>query len=317
MTTKASVQNALPLRDLFLARKNDNFIADLVAPTIFVTKAKGHYYRLKNYNLIPENDILGSRSGAPEVFTDYEKQEYTVHQHGEKAYLDYQLFDYSDFESIERMRKDLLFTIKEKLMLSRELALAKLLTTPANFPSMTTALTGTQRWDDPSSDPTNQIKLAVEEIKLKGGKMPNTLILGSKVNTALSFNTALADRVSMTNEKVVSKAILSKLLMNAGIEIPENRIIVGNATYKTDINSADTYVWNDIALFAYIDPNASTMLDDTLVKNFRLKGNAGVKVGMYKSNDPTVLGEWITGQLDYGFELVNYKMGYLFTTVVS
>jgi hypothetical protein len=317
MTTRASIENSLPLLDMFIARNNSKLIHDLIAPTIYCDKTIGHYYKLQDHNLIPESTALGGRSGANEIFHGYTKQQFEIEHHGLKEFLDYSVIESSDWFSMERMRKDMLFMIKDKLLLGKEKALADILTNPANFPGMTSALTGTSRWDNASSDPTVQFKLAKQQVRLKSGRTPNTLILGARVNDALSYNATLADKVSMTNNKVVSKAILGQLLNSAGLEIPEERIIVGEAQMKTSISSPATYIWDDIALFCYIDPNSTTMFDDTLVKQFRLKGNKGVKIGFYKEPDPTVLGEWATGQIDYGFKLVNFECGYLFTTVVS
>jgi phage pi2 protein 07 len=317
MTTKSSIQNSLPIKELFVRRNNSELIHDQVAPTIFSDKVIGHYYRLKDENLVPENDILGSRSGANEIFHNYEKQQFNIYKHGLKEFIDYSVIETSDWESKEQLRKDTMFMIKDKLLLKKEIALANLLTNPSNFSGSTSALAGTDRWDNASSDPTNQFKLMRETIRSKSGKAPNTLILGAKVNDALSYNSALANRVSLTDTKVVSKSILADMLKSSGINIPENRILVADAQYKTVAGGTPSYVWGNIALFAYIDPNTTTLFDDTLVKQFRLKKNAGVEMGFYKENDPTVHGEWGYGQIDYGFELVNYQCGYLFTTVVS
>jgi hypothetical protein len=142
------------------------------------------------------------------------------------------------------------------------------------------------------------------------------LIIGARVNDALVYNKALADRVSLTDTKVATKAILADLLKASGMDIPENRILVGEAQYKTTTGTT-TYVWGEIALFCYIDPNTTTLFDDTLVKQFSLRGNKGVEIGFYRDSDVTIDGEWAYGQIDYGFELVNYKCGYLFTTVVN
>jgi hypothetical protein len=317
MPTKSSIQNSLPIKELFLRRNNSALISDLVAPTIYVDKVIGHYYRLNDANLIPENDIVAGRSGAAEITHDYEKKQFNVYKHALKEFIDYSVVDSSDFIGKEQLRKDALFMIKDKLLLNKELALSKLITNPANFPGHTSALTGTDRWDNAGSDPTNQFRLALQTIRNASGRKPNTLIIGARVNDALSYNQALADRVSLTDTRVATKGILAELLKGAGMDIPESRILVGEAQYKTGAGGATNYVWGDIALFCYIDTSSTTLFDDTLVKQFSLRGNKGVDIGFYRDNDVTINGEWAYGQIDYGFELVNYKCGYLFTTVVS
>lgn len=317
MTTKTSTQGSFPIKQMFLSRNNSELVHDKITSTIFSDKVYGHYYKLKDQNLIPENDIIAGRSGANEIMHDYDKKTFNIYKHGLKEFIDYQVVDSSDYHTKETLRKDAMMMIKDKLLLKKEKALADLLTNPSNFSGSTSALAGNDRWDHSSSDPTTQIKLAKETVRRKFGKAPNTLIIGAKVNDALSFNSALANRVSLTDEKVVSLSILANMLKKAGLDIPENRIIVAEAQYKSSPSATPAYVWGDIALFAYIDPNTTTLYDDTLVKQFRLRNNGGVDMGFFKPNDPTVNGEWAFGQIDYGFELVNYEAGYLFTTVVS
>jgi hypothetical protein len=317
MADRSSTQTVLPIREMYLRRNIGNLICEQVSPAIYVDKKRGKYYRADDSNLVTENDILSSRGGANETDHGYSSAEYIIHSHGLKEWIDGDVYDEADSPISEEGRQDTILNIKDKLLLNKEKALKDILFNASNFSGQTSALTGTNRWDDANSDPTDQFKLANTTVLQNSGYMPNSLIIGYEVMVQLAYNAAFASLMPYQNEKVVTAAVLSKLLNINGINIPEDNIYVGSAQTKTSASGTASFIWGKSALFCYIDKKAQTKRADTLVKTFRLKGNKGEKFQFFDDADKTKKGEWASAEIDYGHELVNYKCGYLFTTVIN
>lgn len=317
MADRSSTQTVLPIREMYLRRNIGELICEKVSPSIYVDKKQGKYYRADDSNLVTENDILSSKGGANETNHGYATGSYNIQSHGLKEWIDGDVYDEADSPVSEEGREDCVLNIKDKLLLKKEVALKDVLFTAANFPGQTSALAGANRWDDPNSDPTVQFKLANKTVLQSSGYMPNSLIIGYEAMLELIYNAAFTSLMPYQDDKVVTAALLSRLLNINGIKIPEDNIYVGVAQTKTSASGTSSFIWGKSALFCYIDKKSQTKRADTLVKTFRLKGNKGEKFQFFDDADKTKKGEWAAAEIDYGHELVNYKCGYLFTTVVN
>lgn len=319
MATRANTSTRLPIRELFLRRNVDYLISEAVAPTVFVDKKSGKYYKYDSSNTRIEDDVLSSRGGANETSHDYSTGNFDIVNYGLKEWIDGDIYDDADPILKEEARASALLNIKDKLLLGRESRLATLLFTAANFSGKTAALAGTNRWDDPNSDPLSNFVTAGTNVLQNSGYMVNSLVLGFEAMQGLQYNPAVLDLLGDNSAKAVTKAMLSKLLMANGMNIPENNIYVGAATQNTAVQgqtASHSFIWGKSALFCYIDKGGATRKNDTLVKTFKLRNNAET-FEFYDDPDKSKNGEWVHGKLSYDQVIVNNNCGYLFTTVVS
>ena len=323
MPTRANTHTTQPIKELFLRRNVENLICDQVSPTVYVNKKNGKYYRYDDANISigasgDVSDVLSSRGGANEVDHDFSEAEYNIRNYGYKEWIDGDVYDDADDEIQQEARPGTLLNVKDKLLLQKERRLADLIFASGNYSGQTSALVGGDRWDDPNSTPTANFLTAASAVNLGSGYMVNSLILGWEAMLGLQYNPDILRLLSDNNEKVVTRSILSKILMTQGVNIPEQNIYVGSQTYKEEKTDATAqYIWGKSALFAYIDKKASTKKGDTLVKTFRQKDNKGDTYEFYPDPDKSKNGEWCYAKLGYGHEMVNFKCGYLFTTVVN
>lgn len=318
MPTRANTSTELPIREMFLRRNVPNLICEELSPQVFVPKKTGKYYRYDESNIVLEDDrVLSSRGGANETDHDFTTDTFEIVNYGLKEWIDGDVYDDADPPVQSEARPGTLMNIKDKLLIGKEKDLADVIFDPANFPGQTAALAGANRWDDPNSDPLANFVTAAKTVLENSGYMINTLVLGYEAMLGLQYNPAVLDLLGDNSEKAVTKAILSKILMANGVNIPEQNIYVGAAQYKTKLSAASTFIWGKKALFAYVDKRANTRHGDTLVKTFRLKGNKGDTYEFYPDPDKSKNGEWCYAKLGYQHKLVNYKTGYLYDTVVS
>lgn len=320
MATRGNTSTRLPIRELFLRRNLPDLLCNSgVSPTVSVGKKTGKYYRLDGSNTRIEDDILTSRGGANEVSHDYTTGNFDIKSYGLKEWIDFDVYSDADPILQQEARPNTLLNVKDKLLLGKEKRLADLLFNASNFAGKTSALAGANRWDDPNSDPLSNFITASSAVLQNSGYMANSLVLGFEAMQGLQFNPAVLDLMGDNSVKAVTKAVLSKLLMSNGINIPENRIFVGTAQNNTAVEGqtdSHSFLWGKSALFAYIDQRPASLKNDTLVKTFQLK-SMGDTFKFYKDADESKRGEWCHGAINYEHNIINNDCGYLFTTVVS
>ena len=110
------------------------------------------------------------------------------------------------------------------------------------------ALTGTDRWSDPASDPKGDMDAAKEAIRRKIGRYPNTLELGPSAKTALCNHPTIKEQFKYTSKDSITVEMLA-----AYFEM--DRVVVGKAVYLPETAGDDdtaTDVWGDDAILAYV-----------------------------------------------------------------
>ncbi len=315
MATRSNTSTRTPISQLFLRRNVDGLIHEMVSPVVDVDKKKGKYYIFDNSNTRIEDDIVSSRFGANETDHDYSTADFDIQEHGLKEWVDADVYDDAD-DVLGDGVEDAILNIKDKLLLAKEKALADLVFASGNFSGKTAALTGTNRWDNASSNPLANFKTAATAVMLNSGKPVNALIMGYEAMQGLQYNERILSLFG--NEfKTVTVDVLKRAFANIGL--PLQNIIVGTQTQETagkGLTSSQAFIWGKSALFAYIDPNSATRKNQTLVKTFRYKSQPMV-TRVFNDPDQTKRGKWVYGGLNYGHKLVSSDCGYLFTTVVS
>lgn len=318
MPTRGATHTTEAIKQILLKRPvRESLIKDMVFPTVPVPKKTGKFYIFDGSNSRIESDIVTSRGGANEVTHNYTTGTYSIVNHGLKEWIDQDLLDDMDDVLLFNERAATAENLKDKVELAAEKALADKLFNVTTFSGKTSALSGTSRWDDASSNPFTQVNLASETIKKNCGLRPNTLIIGSEVANALAIHPEVLKRLSDNKERILDLTLLGKLFsaFNTGI----NKVLIGDATHNTSKQGqTDAFdnLWGKYALFAYIDPNSATLRNQTLGKNFIMQ-NGKAELKYFQDADQTKKGEWCYYGIDYDFEVVSAACGYLFSTVVS
>ena len=239
----------VPLSNISIKYTNDNFIADKVFPILKVGKMTGLYYVYDKANLRP--DISDRSLGAPSAETGQgmtTKGTYICTDHALHAWVPFQIQEQADVALNPLI--DETEALTEKLMISKEKALATIITSGSNI-TQYTALSSTSQWSDYSnSDPIGDIRTARITIHKATFKRPNTIVMGKEVFDALCDHPQIIERIKYSQLGVVTEELMARVFN-------VDQILVGDAGYNSaneGQNDSLSYIWGKNAIVCYIAP---------------------------------------------------------------
>jgi len=277
------------LTGIALAYQNGAFVADRVLPRVTVG---GQLYKWNQYTTeerftIPDT-LTGRKGRVNEVeFTHSEKESSTK---------DYGLEDPIPMYDIEAARNSQFNPLghatemlTELILLDREKRVANMVMDPANFGAgYKEALTGTDVWTDPASQPLVQLADAIESTMMRC----NVLTINGNAALALRRNPSV---VKAFNGTTGSDGLVPLEFIREVLELDE--IIVGRGKYNA-ANKGQAMnlnkVWGNHALLSYRNPQArpqggitfgwtaqwgGRISGDWEDKNIGLRGGRRVRVG--------------------------------------
>ncbi len=140
-------------------------------------------------------------------------------------------------------------TVLDIIDLGHELEAAQIARAPGNYsPLNRVAMTGSDRWSSPDSDPEADIDEAKDVIRRMIGRKPNALTLGPSAFKGLKRNPKIKDHFKYTGRESITTQMLASFF-----EI--QRVIVGEAVWlaETDPDTAPAQdVWGDDAILSYV-----------------------------------------------------------------
>lgn len=160
-------------------------------------------------------------------------------------------------------------TVMDVIDLGHELEAAQIARSPANYSaSNRVALTGADRWSDPSSDPEADIDEAKDVVRRMIGRDPNTLTLGPSVGKALKRHPKIKEQFKYTGRDSISTAMLASFF-----EV--ERVIVGRAVWLPETATDDTPatdVWGDDAILSFVPSTGDNFQVPSYGYTYELRG---------------------------------------------
>lgn len=190
--------------------------------------------------------------------------------------------------------------------LGHEYESARLARNPDNYDANhKLALTATDRWSDPASDPKADFDEAKETIRRSIGRYPNTLALGPNSGNALKNHPKIKEqfkytgRDSITTDMIAAYFDIKKVVIGAAIYLPET---ADDAALAND-------VWGDDAILAYVPETGDNFQVPSFAYTYELKGYPQVEQPYFeRSND-----SWIyPTKVERRAYLVGAEGGFLF-----
>lgn len=167
--------------------------------------------------------------------------------------------------------------------LGHEYEAAQLARTPTNYPvANRAALTGADRWTDPTSDPAADIDEAKEAVRKMIGREPNTLTLGPSAAKALKRHPKVKEQFKYTSSSSITTEMLAAFF-------DVKRVIVGKAVWlpeaSTDADPAAD-VWGDDAILSYVPDTGDNFQVPSFGYTYELIGYPQVEVPYFeRAND--------------------------------
>jgi len=156
----ATVHQNATLSNLSVQYANEMYIGEMLMPILQVAKETDTYYSYGQSDRMQyPDDELGSRGQANEIQENRATTSYTCNPYGYSNFVSQRTLNNQDAPLDEMV--DLVEAINEGLAFRRELRIATVLTTGANFGANTAAIAAGVRWDTAlGGDPISDIKTA-------------------------------------------------------------------------------------------------------------------------------------------------------------
>lgn len=302
------------LTNVSLDYKNDEFIEDKLSPAVMVTKQSAKIFDYGSGSLKIYNDLKAP--GAMGIITDTEvsqTDQYFLEKHRNGEYLPIE--DLENADKPLNPRVDATMRLIQSMRLGKEKALADVLTASGTY-SNTSALAGADRWDDPTSNPVEQIRDAITTVKNSSTKWANTVVMDYQVLNKLVLNPnviAYFPGAPMVTTEMIIKNVqaifgVPKLLVGM------TQIDTANAGATMSLSS----VWGKNVIICYTE-NSPTLHSRSLTFTYQRKAPRYVqRVGMGQSLELTQRdAEYIQVTDEYDQIVLDELCGYLYTTVIS
>lgn len=245
----------IPLTNVSQLYQNDpdQFIAESVAPIVTVPKKLFNIYFYGKENLKKAVDDTRTRFG------DTKQVQQSVSSKAFGPLRGHELMDGIDFDQDMMTEAPLDFEIdivnllSAQMALTKELAVAKMLSDTAVLTQNQTLSGGSQWSDYGNSTPFEDLAHAARQQRLNGLKPANTLILSYYGFSILQQHPDLIERVKYSNVASLTLEMMQTLFAQFGIR----RILVSSAVYDTaaeGLTASNSYVWGNHAWLAYITP---------------------------------------------------------------
>ncbi len=308
MPTISSVYTDQILTNISVAYRNAEYIAETLAPVIFVPKRTGLYFVYDKANLRVENDVRTGKAGTPVVDFGLTKSSYgPLTEHALKSGIEKDEMDeYSD--PYDPMT-DHTNTVSDRLLLNKEYALSTTMSSTAVITQNVTK-SGTGQWSDyANSDPFTDIQTGIDNVVKQGVMRPNTLVLSYPVWSKLKNHPDLIERIKYTNASGTLTTDALATLFDL------DQVIIGKAVYNTaregQTSSLD-YVWGKNAWVMYI-PNAPALR--SLASFYTLVLQNGRYVDRWFEYDNKVT--WVRGNDYYNQKLIAVEGVYLIKNAIA
>ena len=245
------------LSALAIGYSNAAFVGDQLLPFVMVDKEGGKIPRFAKDAFRVYNTERALRAKSNRINPqDIDGVDVSLDEHDLEYPIDYR----EDAEAAFPLQAHATDRVVEGIRLRHEAMVASMTQNPANYPTGNKiALSGTDVFTDPGSDPESVVDDAKAAIRAKIVKEPNTLVIGYGTWRALKRHPQLKAILSDTRSRLVQLADLREIF-----EI-EN-IVVGKGVYA-NANDQTVDLWGNTMVFAYVPPGAPGAAGDAPVRS--------------------------------------------------
>lgn len=250
ITQQRTVYTSVPLTNISLAYKNEDYICEAIAPIMTVMKDSGkiYSYGMENLRIVNTYRSVGGKPNIVET-TVSSSDHYSLDDHTLGEFIPEEVIE--NQEAPINARIDVVEALTDRMLVDKEKALADVLTNTSVITQNVT-LSGVDQWNDyVNSDPIEDIKTAVIAVRAGSGKKPNTLIISwDALQTLLNHPDikAFFPGAPMISQDMV----MTNMVRLFGLK----KLLVGEAQYNnSNLGGTDTLtdIWSKVAIVAYIE----------------------------------------------------------------
>lgn len=306
-------------QNIFVMYKNRDCIADMVSPVVNAVRLNNYIQAAPSATLqnIAKTRIASPRSRPNQVNWNVESTiQYNCVPVGLIDYIPQEVMDNADSAPLQNTTLWMM-VLHEFMDLAREYAVAGEAFGASNYGSNTTALSGTDRWDNPASDPIKQLLVAKEQVLVK----PNTLVIGGQVWPYLRTNPEVKGYIQSRASTALGATPMQVDLDAVAALIGVERVIVGEARYNSAAEgqtATSSYIWGKSAALIRVEPNPNPIMTSTFMYTYRFGGIAYRNEVIPDRIDGGMGGQYIKlSTFEDDVVIGGSNTGYLYETVIS
>lgn len=279
-----------------------SFIAGELFPTVEVDKETGTYFVRNKDNLrAPSDARRGMYARANRVANGLSPASFTLEEKSLETAIPERIM--RQYDDPFNPKSNAVMLVSEQLKLDKEVDLRDTLLAGLTNNNQSAA------WATASTDIVGTVRTAKTSIQVNTGRKANTLVLSKDSYDAILKNTAFIDAVKYTS--FPSEASLrNKLAEFFDVE----RVLVADAinnTAKEGQADSNAFIWSDMALLAYVNPNP--VIEDTTA-GLELKLRGGAYVDEWYEQDKKL--QLVRANDFYDNKIVDAGAMYLFSNTV-
>lgn len=235
------------LTSLSVGYTNGEAIWNQIAPAVPVVNYGGQIIVFDDSTRERQSFSRAPGTGYQVITRQYSAKSYSLDLKGVEFPVPYELVNDAQNIGLE-WDQVATQTMMEGLTLELEYEVASMVTNGNNYDaSHKVTLSGTDQWNDPTSDIFDHVKAGKSAIRASSGRNPNVMWVGSETWDGICDHPALLDRFKHTETGILTEAMVARAF---GVQ----KLVVGEMVEK--INNTNSFIWGKNAGLCYVNPRA-------------------------------------------------------------
>lgn len=230
------------LTQLAYGYHNSEHVGEILMPIVEIDKEAGKIPKFGRESFRVRSTVRQPRAGSNEITPeDIGAIDVVLDEHDLAFPVDYR----EEHEAAFALKSYALGVVQDGISLVREKQIADLVYDDIKYAtSNKVALTGTDKFSDPSSDPFAVFDKAIMAVKRSIGHKPNSCVIPEDVFEVLKIHPKLIEKI-----KYVQKGILDEAALAALLGIPN--LAIGSAVTADALDNL-TDIWSKHVVLAYV-----------------------------------------------------------------
>lgn len=224
---------------------NDEFVGKWICPFADVTSRSGSIIKFDDSAFERYNDDRAPGGPFNVIETGYESTPYVLRNKGLAYKVPEEEAEEAQTAGITYGREVAQPALSQAESLNVEVEQATMLTNTANYGTLTAALSGSNRFDDPASNPGDIVRSALSACIAR----PNVILAGAEVTDALVTNPVVKAQFHPSSSAAIDDEMLARFFGVA-------KYVTGRARWRNPSTNTKDYIWGKNLIAAYVNPRA-------------------------------------------------------------
>jgi hypothetical protein len=307
MPIPSQIHRDAALENVSVAYRSNELVADAAFPGLPVSHDTNIYYQYAKNSLSVPQTYRGNGAPANRATWEITTGSYALIHNALKDLVTDR--DRNNADTAIQLDVDVTEYLVEKILLRKEVDLATLCGTAANWAN-TTSLTSTFAWtaNTTLSNPITFVDSASSVIAQQAGKIPNTVILDRRTFMAANEHFNVVERIKYTSADSITPSLLGKLF-NIPFMFVAGGVSNTGVEGLTETTTAMNFIWTDMAWVGYVERAPGLRKVSSIYQFCKAEEGNPYKVKRWREEE--LEGDMIEVDTMYQFKVVASDAAYL------